>query len=296
MRNSAAVTISLLALGGAAFSAGTPARSAPAAAVPAATAPAATAPAGAIQIMQPFNKAVVRESVPIKLRDFPAGGYVSVSIDGRFVTAQALPKQQGAPVYVWDTKATYTDPDSPDTPKTYSDGVHAITVAVYNAQNKLVGQDSVSVQVADKINLPASQGIKLAYPWKTGLTLRYQRRTTLTAAPTAASAAASAQVLQESLLRFERSVENASGGSSLIRDEVIPVDKSVKPKRLFLMSRRMVSLSHSPATFMRNTGKWMRVAGCCPCWPRRTPPIPLVFPFRCCRPAALPSALIGSPR
>ena len=187
----------------------------------------------AIQIVQPFNKAVVRESVPIKLREFPKHGYVSVSIDGKFITAQALPKSASQPVYVWDTKAPYTDPDSPDTPKTYNDGTHALTIAVYNDQNKLVGQDSVSVQVADKINLPASQGIKMVYPWKTGLTLRYQRRTTLTATPTDTTAAAGAntpQTLQESLLRFERSVENSSGGTALLRDDIIPVDKSARPK------------------------------------------------------------------
>ena len=188
----------------------------------------AATPAGAIQISQPYNKAVVRESVPVKLRDFPATGYVSISIDGRFVTAQALPKSRALPVYVWDTKASYTTPDNPDTPKTYGDGTHAITIAVYDAQNKLVGQDSVSVQVADKINLPASQGIKLFYPWKTGLSLRYQRRTTLTASPT--ETPATIQTLQQSLLRYERTVENVSGGTSLIRDQVIAVDKSARPK------------------------------------------------------------------
>ena len=188
----------------------------------------ATAPAGAIQISEPYNKAVVRESVPVKLRDFPAGGYVSISIDGRFVTAQAVPKSRALPVYVWDTKASYLDPDSPDTPKTYKDGTHAITIAVYDAQNKLVGQDSVSVQVADKINLPASQGIKLFYPWKTGLSLRYQRRTTLTASLT--ETPTTVQTLQQSLLRYGRTVENVSGGISLIRDQVISVDKSARPK------------------------------------------------------------------
>ena len=217
----AAVMLSILAAGGAGFSTQALAQDAPTAAV---------APAGAIQIAQPYNKAVVRESVPVKLRDFPTRGYVSISIDGQFITAQALPKNRNLPVYVWDTKASYTDPNSPDTPKTYSDGPHAITIAVYDLQNKLVGQDSVSVQLADKINLPASQGIKMVYPWKTGLTLRYQRRTTLSAASTEAAVSAPPQVLQESLLRYERSVENTSGGTSLIRVNVLGVDKSARPK------------------------------------------------------------------
>ncbi len=231
----AAILLSILAVGGAGFSTRALAQDAPAAAAqdaPAAVAPAApaVAPAGAIQIAQPYNKAVVRESVPVKLRDFPTRGYVSISIDGQFITAQALPKSRSLPVYVWDTKASYTDPNSPDTPKTYSDGPHAITIAVYDLQNKLVGQDSVSVQLADKINLPSAQGIKMAYPWKTGLVLRYQRRTTLSAASTEAAVSAPPQVLQESLLRYERSVENISGGTSLIRDNVLGVDKSARPK------------------------------------------------------------------
>ena len=203
---------------------------APADAPAAASPPAAVAPAGAIQIASPYNKAVVRESVPVKLRDFPSTGYVSISIDGKFITAQALPKSRALPVYVWDTKATYTDTDSPDTPKTYSDGTHAVTIAVYNAQNKLVGQDSVSVQLANKINLPASEGIRLAYPWKTGLSLRYQRRTTLTAGATDAAASATPQTLQQSLLRFGRTVENVSDGTALIRDQIISVDHSARPK------------------------------------------------------------------
>ena len=63
MRNPAAVIVTLLALGGtAAFSAGTPAFSRP------------TASVGPVQIARPFNRAVVRESVPIKLREFPKGG------------------------------------------------------------------------------------------------------------------------------------------------------------------------------------------------------------------------------
>ena len=231
MRISAAVMLSFFALGGAAmFSTKAAAQAAAAQAAPPVETPAAAAATGGVQIVQPYNKAVVRESVPVKLREFPKQGYVSVSIDGKFITAQPLPKSAVQPVYVWDTKAAYTDPDSPDTPKTYSDGPHALTIIVYDGQNKLVGQDSVSVQVADKINLPASEGIKMAYPWKTGLTLRYQRRTTLTAASTEAGMAASTQVLQESLLRFERSVENSGGETSLIRDDIIPVDKSARPK------------------------------------------------------------------
>ena len=188
---------------------------------------AATAPAGAIQIALPFNKAIVRESVPVRLRDFPDNGYVSVSIDDRFVTAKALPRRRTDPVYIWDTKATYTVASAPTEPISYPDGAHAITISVFNDQNKPVGKDTVVVQLANKINLPASQGIALSYPWKTNLSLRYQRRTTLTAAPT--DGTDPEQTIQQSLLRYRRTVENTTGGTYLIRDEALPVDKSARP-------------------------------------------------------------------
>jgi len=227
MRNRTAATLALFVLTGAV--AGGAARAQEAAAPDAAT-DTGVAPAGAIQIALPFNKAIVRESVPIRLRDFPDGGYVSVAIDGRFITAQALPPRRTEPVYVWDTKAGYVSADDPNTTKFYGDGTHALTVIVYDAQSKLVGQDSVSVQLANRIGLPAGQGITLVYPWKANTVLRYQRRTTLTASDASATASTPPQVLQESLLRYRRTVENAGGGSFLIRDEVLPVDKSARPK------------------------------------------------------------------
>lgn len=177
------------------------------------------APAGAISITTPFNKATVRESVSVKLRDFPKDGYVSISIDDRFIKAQALPKSASQPVFVWDTKASYTTAEDPNTPLFYKDGTHAITMAVYDGSGKLVGRDSVSVQVMNKINLPSAQGIKLEYPWKTGLTLLYQRRTTLDAAPP--DAPTQSQDVQEAVLRFQRTVENTVGGTYLLRDELV---------------------------------------------------------------------------
>ena len=191
------------------------------------------APAGVIAIKTPFNKATVRESVPVKLRDFPKGGYVSISIDDRFVKAQALPSSAGLPVFVWDTKASYTTTDDPNTPQFYKDGAHAVTLAVYDGSGRLVGRDSVSVQLANKINLPSAQGIKLAYPWKTGLTLRYQRRTALNAMPADASttdAATQSQTVQEAVLRYQRTVENSTGGTYLLRDEMVTTGKGVGGK------------------------------------------------------------------
>ena len=221
MRHPSATTLALLALSGTLTAVALPAQKTP---------PAAVAPAGPIQIALPFNKAIVRESVPIRLREFPKGGYVAVSIDGRFVTAQALPANAREPVYVWDTKAGYTPADAPDTVRTYADGPHALTIVVYDKGSHMVGSDSVSVQLANKINLPSGQGITLTYPWNASRDLRYQRRTELTAESTDATAALPAPPIQESRLRFARSVENATGGEYLVRDEIIPVDHSARSK------------------------------------------------------------------
>ena len=235
MRNPSATTLALLALTGTLAAGAILAQKAP-------TAPAVVAPAGPIQIAMPYNKAIVRESVPIKLREFPKGGYVSVSIDGRFVTAQALPVSQHAPVYIWDTKAGYAPADSPDTLRHYSDGLHAVTVVIYDSRSQAVGQDTVSVQLSNRINLPSGQGITLTYPWKTSRDLRYQRRTELTANSTDATALVAAPPIQESRLRFSRSVENATGGEYLVRDEIIPVDHagSAKPFVSYVATRGSV--------------------------------------------------------
>lgn len=225
MRNPSATTLALLALTGTLAAGAILAQKAP-------SAPRVVAPASPIQIALPFNKAVVRESVPIKLREFPQGGYVSVSIDGRFITAKALPANPRDPVFVWDTKAGYAPADSPETMNHYNDGLHALTVVVYSGSqgSRMVGSDTVSVQLANRINLPAGQGITLTYPWKTSRDLRYQRRTELTAASTDATPGAPSPPIQESRLRFARSVENATGGEYLVRDEIIPVDHAGRAK------------------------------------------------------------------
>ena len=223
MRNPSATTIALLALTGTLAAGAILAQKAK-------PAPTALAPADPIQIALPFNKAIVRESVPIKVHEFPQGGYVAVSIDGRFVTAQALPANPHSPVYIWDTKAGYAPADSPDTVAHYTDGLHALSIAIYDKRSQMVGKDTVSVQLANKINLPSSQGITMTYPWKTSRDMRYQRRTDLTAASTEALPTTIPPPIQESRLRFSRSVENATGGEYLIRDEIIPVDHAARPK------------------------------------------------------------------
>ncbi len=63
MRTHSATTLALLALTGTVAAGAILAQDDP-----------SVAPASAIQIALPFNKAVVRESVPVRLREFPKGG------------------------------------------------------------------------------------------------------------------------------------------------------------------------------------------------------------------------------
>ena len=227
MRNFSATTLALLALTGTLTVGAILAQNG---ADPIPPLAAGLAPASPVQIALPFNKAVVRESVPIKLREFKKGGYVAVSIDGRFITAQPVPASTRQPVYVWDSKAPYTLPDALDTPKFYNDGTHALTIALFDEQSRPMGTDTVSVQLANKIALPAGQGITLTYPWKNSTNLRYQRRTTLSAVPASAAETTMPLLVQQSLLRFRRTVENATDGQYLIRDAIVPVDRSARPK------------------------------------------------------------------
>ncbi len=56
-------------------------------------------------LRQPLNNATVRETVPIRVPRnlLSQAGYASITIDGQFRGAQAIP-DRGDVVYQWDTK------------------------------------------------------------------------------------------------------------------------------------------------------------------------------------------------
>lgn len=218
----ATLGVALLSLGGGGLAAF--AQDANTLALPVGDAPAAGA--GGIHLTRPINKATVRETVPVKLApaDFPdKDGYVSISIDGQFRTARALPASHDDPVYLWDTKANFgTEAD----PKYLPDGTHAISVSLYNGQSKLLGTDTVAVQVANKISMPAGEGVMLKYQWSRSQRLRYQRHSILTAInPQMVGLPEANETIQEAQVRYIRAVEHEGSGAWLIRDQVLPTEK-----------------------------------------------------------------------
>jgi hypothetical protein len=183
--------------------------------------PMAQAHAQTLHVLRPINNAIVRETVPVRIApgDLPAEGYVGISIDGEFRTARVLPTNKHDAVYDWDTKASYVNPTEPNTQKFVADGPHTLTVKLYNTSGKSLGQQSITVKVANKISIP-TQGIKLTYQWRPDLQQRYTRRTE--AGTVADGTVGTNQTLQSSIIRFTRTVEDTTGGGYLIRDRILP--------------------------------------------------------------------------
>lgn len=179
----------------------------------------ATVFADGITITAPVNGAIVRESVKffINPSDNPGEGYVSIDIDGTFNSAHILSSDIKDPVFIWNTKDASATPGQPDVKQYVPDGQHSVVISIYGTGNKLVGTDTVTVNVANKINVPASQGVMLAYKWREDEVLKYARDTKLREITNGVSS-----TLQSSSIKFMRVVEDLSGGAALIRDKVLP--------------------------------------------------------------------------
>lgn len=190
--------------------------------------------ADGISVTRPAANAIVRETVPIRVasRDLPLQGYVSIDIDGQFVTARVLP-QGNAPVYEWDTKAPYTTPDDPDTKKFIADGSHTVTVSVYTNHNQLVGSQTVPVRIANKIPSVAARGVTLLYKWRLNDVMNYDRATELSQSTSSSAGTANgvaisdtttpATPIESSKITFKRSVEDTEADNFLIRDLIRPL-------------------------------------------------------------------------
>lgn len=180
-------------------------------------------PTPTLNVLRPVAHAVVRETVPIKVApaDVPDGGYVGITIDNVFQTARVLSPTKTGVLYEWDTKAAYTTPDDPATPKYVADGEHTIKVDLYDSNGNLKGEATIPLRVANKI-IPPAQGIKLVYHWKTDLQLKYIRHSELDSVPTSTAYGTAVTPIQGSLIHFSRSVEDSNGGHYLVRDTVLP--------------------------------------------------------------------------
>lgn len=173
-----------------------------------------------LRLMQPLDGATVRETVPIRISRavLPSGGYATVIIDGVFRTAREVPAK-GDLLYDWDTKGSFTTPDDPDQPQYTQDGPHEIEVQVYDHDGALVGVADAHVRVANKITaLP--DGVKLVYRWRLDQVQQYQYNATLSNDQSDNGGAK--ETIQDASLKFDRSVEDATGGQYLIRDLVLP--------------------------------------------------------------------------
>lgn len=115
-------------------------------------------------IVRPLDGARVRETVQVRfpIRSVPQGGFIGVSIDGKFVEAVApaalrSDRERGHYIYEWNTKA-----------RNVPDGQHTIELTLYSGTEggnpRVLARSSVRVIVANEIKPPAG-GIRLQYRW-----------------------------------------------------------------------------------------------------------------------------------
>lgn len=130
-------------------------------------------------IVRPQDGARVREVVQIRfpIRSMPQGGFIGVSINGKFVEAVApaaldTDRERGHYIYRWDTKRLNVP-----------DGEHTIELTLYSNPEggsgaRVLGRSSVRLQVENEIKVPA-EGIPLRYRWTPGKTYRYDLKATI---------------------------------------------------------------------------------------------------------------------
>jgi len=129
-------------------------------------------------IVRPQDGARVREVVQIRfpIRSVPQGGFIGVTINGKFVEAVApaaleTDRERGHYIYRWDTKKLNVP-----------DGEHTIELTLYQSPEggsaRILARSAVRVQVENEIKVPA-EGIPLRYRWVPGRTYRYQVKGTV---------------------------------------------------------------------------------------------------------------------
>jgi hypothetical protein len=215
-----------------------------------------------ITLLSPLDGATVREVVPIRVSpaDMPAGGdgYFTVSIDKVFRTAKIIDPGKSL-LYTWDSQAAYQDQSNPGVDKFTDDGSHEIEVAIYTHTGSLLASGASTVTLANKVtNLP--DGVSLTYAWSEDETLRYKQHSEINML--SADGSVPAVTTQSADIRFDRSVEDSSGGGYLVRDLVIgddstllnngvstPVDSMFLPKSRYRTVNHFGGLMQEEAPF-----------------------------------------------
>jgi len=124
-------------------------------------------------IVRPLDGARVRETVQVRfpIVSVPQGGFIGVSLDGKFVEAVApsalrSDSEKRHYIYAWDTKG-----------RNVPDGTHTLELTLYSGTEggspRVLARSSVRVIVENGIQPPA-EGIRLQYRWlPIGKTVRY---------------------------------------------------------------------------------------------------------------------------
>ncbi len=160
-------------------------------------------------IVTPADGATVREKVRIEIPrnvvEFKSGsgvdeGFVAIYVDSQFKAALAPPPlpevevtEEGAKpappqkpepiVYHWDTKEVIDDLRLTPDQATTKDGPHVLEVRSYSKDGMQVGRTQITVNVANKIDVPRDHPVRLVYRGRDG-DLWYDHHTVdLTAQP-----------------------------------------------------------------------------------------------------------------
>lgn len=176
-------------------------------------------------IVRPTEGAKVREVVEILLPkgSIPRGGFIGVSVDGKFIEARVptFDEKRGFYVYLLDTKA-----------RGIKDGDHAISVNLYaNVQGKPVIADRSEVRVRvvnhEGINVP-KEGLLLRYKFQPGRELFYQVEqgifvSTWTESRSRLGGRATEIPIATAQVRLLQAVDNVKpDGSGVVRYQVVP--------------------------------------------------------------------------
>ena len=151
------------------------------------------------KVSRPQDGARVREVVRIQMSRAALEGvkYLSLSVDGKFRAGIGVPDRQtdknGKPkavtnelVYsddqvvalLWNTKALVANPDDPSILEGVEDGPHTLDIQAYDAANRPVGKESITVEVENRGGLRAPvDGVPLAYRFQLGEETHYRQKT-----------------------------------------------------------------------------------------------------------------------
>jgi hypothetical protein len=138
--------------------------------------------ASALAVISPTEGSAVRERVKIVIprSAVPADGFVSISIDGKFRAAAAMPEEIKNPknastakspyyTYIWDTKAPVLDSKSGTDQVILGDGKHEVEVMVHDHNAKALESSKVNIRLANKVARPINAPpIKLYYKYHLG--------------------------------------------------------------------------------------------------------------------------------